>query len=538
MWFSFRFTLAAAFAAWHRVSPFMKLALRLLCFTVSATTIFAAAPRSLSRAELRDKIRGAWAGQMIGVTYGAPTEFHALGRTFDEPIKPEAITNAIVQDDLYVEMTFSKVLDTVGLDATSDDYGAAFAQSRYELWHANAAARRNLQRGLSAALSGDPRYNAHCDDIDFQIESDFIGILCPGLPAEANRLGVRVGRVMNHGDGLYGGLFIAGMYSAAFFESDPRRVVEAGLASIPADSGYGRIIRDLLDWHDAYPGNWRKIWQLLADKWDRDDICPEGAHRPFNIDAKLNGAYLALGLLAGNGDWQRTMEIATRCGQDSDCNPSSACGVLGAMIGFERIPAEHRAAVLSIAERKFDYTDYSFRDIVASSERLALAVIQRAGGRVDDQQVVIPRQTVTPPPLESSGYGRPVQLINADEAAWTWRGAWEAKPGQFWSDKYVAREANSAGAEAELKFRGTGVVLIGSLIHDGGRADVFIDGVKCDLVADAYVDDTRTHDNDLWRLPGLSDGEHTLRIVTRSDADPHSTGRRFGVIRAVIYRTP
>ena len=34
--------------------------------------------RRLSRAVLEDKIRGGWAGQMIGVSYGAPT---SSGRT-------------------------------------------------------------------------------------------------------------------------------------------------------------------------------------------------------------------------------------------------------------------------------------------------------------------------------------------------------------------------------------------------------------------------------------------------------------------------
>jgi hypothetical protein len=34
--------------------------------------------REISLAELRDKIEGGWAGQMIGVSYGAPTEFRHL----------------------------------------------------------------------------------------------------------------------------------------------------------------------------------------------------------------------------------------------------------------------------------------------------------------------------------------------------------------------------------------------------------------------------------------------------------------------------
>ena len=42
--------------------------------------------RTIKPEVLKDKIAGGWAGKMIGVTYGAPTEFHAQGRIFEEPI--------------------------------------------------------------------------------------------------------------------------------------------------------------------------------------------------------------------------------------------------------------------------------------------------------------------------------------------------------------------------------------------------------------------------------------------------------------------
>jgi hypothetical protein len=492
--------------------------------------------RALSREVLRDKIRGAWAGQMIGVVYGAPTEFHSLGVPHEAPITALPMTNAIVQDDLYVEMTFARVMDTLGLEATTADYGEAFKHSRYELWHANAGARRNLNRGLPAPLSGDPRYNIHADDIDFQIESDFIGIMCPGLPQAANRYADRVGRVMNAGDGLYGGMFVGGMYAAAFFENDPRRVVEAGLASIPADSGYARVIRDLLDRSAAEPRDWRKVWRQIGEKWDRDDVCPDGVGRAFNIDAKLNGAYIAFGLLYGGGDWQQTMEIATRCGQDSDCNPSSACGVLGAMIGYERIPAGHRAAVTPMADAKFSYTDYSFNDIVKSTEARALAVIRQEGGEVGETTVVIPHQPPKAPPLEPSIIGRPGPVLGCGDPAWQWTDRWAEREDSIWSEKIRSRETTGAGGEATLTFTGTGIALVGELTADGGRADVYVDGVKRDLIADAYIV-PNTHDNDLWRVFGLAPGRHTLRLVMRADADPRSTGRRLTLTRAIAYTT-
>ena len=55
------------------------------------------AARRLSRAAFEDKVRGAWAGKMIGVSYGAPTEFKANGRIYEAPLKwaPNMVTNAI-----------------------------------------------------------------------------------------------------------------------------------------------------------------------------------------------------------------------------------------------------------------------------------------------------------------------------------------------------------------------------------------------------------------------------------------------------------
>src|SRR5512141_1449285 len=187
--------------------------------------------RRMSRAILEDKVRGGWAGQMIGVAYGAPTEFKSNGKINESVLEwtPGMIENTIHQDDLYVEMTFAEVMDRVGLDATTEQYGEMFRDSQYSLWHANAGARRLLNRGVRAPMSGHPDHNIHANDIDFQIESDFIGLMCPGLPQASNHYADRVGRVMNYGDGLYGGMLFGAMYASAFFETDPHRVVEEGL---------------------------------------------------------------------------------------------------------------------------------------------------------------------------------------------------------------------------------------------------------------------------------------------------------------------
>ncbi len=261
----------------------MRRALIGICLSFVLLALIAAPAGSGSRTiqltDLRDKIEGGWAGQMIGVSFGAPTEFRYKEQIIEGALpewKPERISNSIKQDDLYVDMTFAKVLDDKGVDATTDDFGAMFKEAKYALWHANLAARRALKRGVPATLSGTPKYNAHANDIDFQIEADFVGLMAPGLPRAATDIALRAGRVMNAGDGILGGVFVSCMYSEAFFESNPRKVVEAGLACLPAKSPYAMTIADVLQWSKQNK-DWKMTWKAIEEKWNKREPCPDGA---------------------------------------------------------------------------------------------------------------------------------------------------------------------------------------------------------------------------------------------------------------------
>ena len=97
------------------------------------------------------------------------------------------------------------------------------------LWHANGQARQNLLEGIPPGLSGHPYYNPHADDIDFQIECDFIGIISPGLPKVALEIANKVGHLMNYGDGYYAGAFLTVLYTYAYFESDRVKLIQMAL---------------------------------------------------------------------------------------------------------------------------------------------------------------------------------------------------------------------------------------------------------------------------------------------------------------------
>ncbi|MFZ1311715.1 MAG: ADP-ribosylglycohydrolase family protein, partial [Chitinophagaceae bacterium] len=74
---------------------------------------------AISMQTLKDKIAGGWAGKMIGVTYGAPTEFNYLQRINNDSIKwtPADIKGSVWQDDIYVQLTFLMAMDKYGMEA-------------------------------------------------------------------------------------------------------------------------------------------------------------------------------------------------------------------------------------------------------------------------------------------------------------------------------------------------------------------------------------------------------------------------------------
>ena len=490
---------------------------------------------------LEDKIRGGWAGQMIGVSYGAPTEFQYLGRLVPEDKlvewTPELVRNALNQDDLYVDITLASVLDEHGLDATTEDFGALFREAGYSLWHANLAARRALRRGVPATASGTPEHNVHANDIDFQIEADFIGLMTPGLPQASNEICERAGRVMNYGDGLYGGMFVSAMYSAAFFESDPRRLVEAGLAALPAESPYAQLITDVLAWSADQSDDWTAVWQLIEDNWSQREPCPEGALAPFNIDAKLNGAYVALGLLFGAGDFEKTMRIATRAGQDSDCNPASAAGVLGVVLGFDGIPPEYTSGFDAIADEKFSYTESSFRTIVADSLRRSIAVVERHGGRRDGEDLLVKTQPATPAALELwDDYGSPVERIPTIDTRWSWQGDWQERTIEKWGNQYSSWATSAAASEASIRFTGSGAILVGWFLPTGGMADIYLDGEFVKTV-DAYPDEEDVKFGEaIWHTFGLENTEHEVRLVARGEPYAESLGAEICLTDLVVFR--
>ena len=395
----------------------MKKLLFLLLIAVFAIPSSAAQAQTVEYRKLpvktyRDKMKAGWVGQIAGVSWGAPTEFRWQNRIIPEADMPKwtpgMINNAFGQDDLYVEMTFLRTLEQYGLDASIRQAGIDFANSGYPLWCANAAGRKNLRSGIAPPDSGHPKFNKCPNDIDYQIEADYSGLIAPGMPNTAIALGNKFGRLMNYSDGIYGGQFVGGMYCEAFFEDDVFKIIDAGLKCIPADSQYAEMVRDVVQWHKENPNDWLACWELCQKKYREDpeyQKCSNGG-----IDVKINGAYILIGMLYGKGDLDQTIIISTRCGQDSDCNPSNAAGVLFTTLGFSQLP--NRFTQLD-EKPVFSHTEYNFPALLDVCEKLARQVVLKEGGRIEkdangEEYFLIPIKKTVPNELELSWLPGPI----------------------------------------------------------------------------------------------------------------------------------
>ncbi|MDD2436674.1 MAG: ADP-ribosylglycohydrolase family protein [Massilibacteroides sp.] len=368
----------------------------------------------ISKAQLLDKIKGGWAGQTIGCTYGGPTEFRYNGTMIQDYV-PIPWTDGYIKwwfdsfpglyDDIYMDLTFVEVFDRLGLDAPVDSFAIAFATAGYTLWHANQSARYNILQGIMPPASGHWLNNPHADDIDYQIEADYAGLMSPGMPNTASAISNKIGHIMNYGDGWYGGVYVGAMYTLAFVSDDIEFIVTEALKTIPEESHYYRCMHDVIQWHKMFPNDWKRTWFECERKWSSDIGCPDGVFVPLNIDAVINSAYILIGLLYGDGDFHKTLDIATRCGQDSDCNPASAGGILGTILGYDRIPDYWMNNLKEVEDIPFSYTDISLNKVYEMSFNQALEVIERQGGKVSDEEILINSQQPEPVHFEKAFEG-------------------------------------------------------------------------------------------------------------------------------------
>jgi hypothetical protein len=177
------------------------------------------------------------------------------------------------------------------------------------------------------------------------------------------------------------------------------------------------MVHDMVAWYKENPDNWEATWQKCQKKYRENPEYQKASNG--GIDVKINGAYVLMGLLFGKGDLDKTIVISTRCGQDSDCNPSNSGGVLFATLGFDKLPARFTEKLNY--QNKFDYTAYNVNTLLNVCEKLTREILIRECGRIEqdtqgEDVFVIPVKTPVPNALELSWAPGPIEGSNFNEA--------------------------------------------------------------------------------------------------------------------------
>lgn len=305
-----------------------------------------------------ETIYAGFLGMNVGIRLGAPIEpvvwTHDRIRDVYGDIRSyvKEYKTFSADDDANGPVFFIRALydDAVDRELTPDDVGKAWLNYAREgigmFWWGGEnvstehTAYLNLQRGIDAPRSGSIEVNGLelAEQIGGQIFIDSWGLLFPGQTRKAADYAEKAASVSHDGNGLYGARFMAACIAKAFEAESIDEVIAAGLSVIPEDSKYASIVHAVMEFHKANPDDFRACWKYLDENWGYDKYTGVCHIIP-------NAGVCVLALLYGADDFARTVEIASMCGWDTDCNAGNVGTILGVMGGLAGIPEHYRKPI-------------------------------------------------------------------------------------------------------------------------------------------------------------------------------------------------
>ena len=305
-----------------------------------------------------ERVYAGFLGMNIGIRLGAPVEpevwtFERIEQVYGDIkdyVKPYRTFSA--DDDANGPIFFMRALydDAIDRELTAQDVAKAWLNYAREgvgiFWWGGIGvstehtAYMNLRKGIEAPKSGSIEVNGElmAEQIGGQIFIDTWGLLWPGNIEKAALYAERAASVSHDGNGIYGARFMAACIAKAFESNDVVDIIEAALTMIPANSLYAQVVRAVMAFYESEPQVFRACRRFLEKEWGYDKYGGVCHIIP-------NAGVCILALLYGKGDFARTIEIATMCGWDTDCNAGNVGTIMGVMCGLEHIPPHYRTPV-------------------------------------------------------------------------------------------------------------------------------------------------------------------------------------------------
>jgi ADP-ribosylglycohydrolase len=267
---------------------------------------------------LRKKILGCWLGKAVGGTLGQPYEGcdGPLNLSFYEPVPDDMIPN----DDLDLQVLWACVMDEMEKPEVNRDIFAEAWVNKVEFpWDEYGVAIRNLRKGIPAPFSGSFD-NWFSNGLGAAIRSELWACLAVGEPELAAAYAYEDACVDHAGDGIWAEVFLAALESIAFVGDNIKVMIERSLMHIPDESILKSAIRDTLKWCNEING-WLDIRNEILDKYGSENF----------TDVIMNLCFIVLGLVKGEGEFDKSLCITVNCGLDADCTTASVGAIMGIM---------------------------------------------------------------------------------------------------------------------------------------------------------------------------------------------------------------
>ena len=355
-------------------------------------------PLEITRTQLKDKIAGAWLGQMVGNIYGLEYENKFVDEPGEGPFvfnkamtKMAAVDGAFSDDDTDVEYLYLLMMEKYGIDITYQQVKEGWMYHiRDRVWLANRAALGLMHYGFTPPYTGKKEYNPHWFQIDPQLINEIWAYTAPGMPAYAAGISDWAARITSDDWAVSPTVVYGAMYSEAFFEKDIPTLIKHAKEYLPKEDRFRGIIDECIGLHAKYPDNWKAARKVIADELYFNE--PDITRSIWNAD--LNGAMGILSLLYGDGDMEKTLSIGCALGFDCDNQTATMCGLLGVINGYAGVPLdrampfEHWTKPFNdryINVTRYDMPDASIEDIIERTVVLAEKNILARGGKVREE---------------------------------------------------------------------------------------------------------------------------------------------------------
>jgi hypothetical protein len=300
--------------------------------------------RKISISAYKDKVYASWLAQVIGNIYGLPHENDYI----DDP-GPETfpygygsnieylkeINGAFSDDDTDIEYMYLLVMEEHGPEPSYSQLAEAWKyHMRERVWLANRAALGAMHYGYSPPVTGIKDYNPHWFQIDPQLVNEIWAVTTPGMIRYAADKSAWAARITDDEWGIEPTIHYGAMYAAAFFETDIKKLIDIGTKALHEGSRFAKTVEDMKALYHKYPNDWKAARKEMAEKYYHQE--PIDTKTIWN--ANLNGASGILALLYGDGDFQKTLDLACAMGFDADNQAATMSGLLGIILGTQGLP--------------------------------------------------------------------------------------------------------------------------------------------------------------------------------------------------------